>query len=134
MRAARSHATGAEALVVEGVGGLLVPLTSGYLVRDLALDLDLPVVVAARTGLGTISHTLLTVEAARAAGLAVVGVVLTPWPSGPGRVERSNRETIERLGGVAVCGLRPTDPSRLAAAGTELPLERWFGETREGDR
>src|ERR687891_1403911 len=62
--AARAH----ELLVCEGVGGLLVPLTSGYLVRDLAIDLGLPVVIAARTGLGTINHTLLTVEAARGAG------------------------------------------------------------------
>ena len=52
----------------EGVGGLLVPITPGYLVRDLAIDLELPVVVVARTGLGTINHTLLTVEAARAGG------------------------------------------------------------------
>ena len=71
-------------LVCEGVGGLLVPLTPGYLVRDLALDLGLPVVVAARTGLGTINHTLLTVEAARAAGLSVAGVVMTPWPAAAG--------------------------------------------------
>ena len=62
--AARVH----ELLVCEGVGGLLVPITPGYLVRDLAIDLELPVVVAARTGLGTINHTLLTVEAARTAG------------------------------------------------------------------
>ena len=87
-------------LVAEGVGGLLVPLTPGYMVRDLAVDLGLPLVIAARTGLGTINHTLLTVEAARAAGLRVAGVVLTPWPARPGAVERSNRVTIERLGGV----------------------------------
>ena len=54
----------------EGVGGLLVPITPGYLVRDLAVDLGLPVVIAARPGLGTINHTLLTVESARAAGPA----------------------------------------------------------------
>ena len=65
----RRAGRGADALVVEGVGGLLVPLTPGYLVRDLALDLGLPLVVAARPGLGTINHTLLTLEAARAAGL-----------------------------------------------------------------
>ena len=69
----------------EGVGGLLVPITPGYLVRDLAIDLGLPVVVAARTGLGTINHTLLTVEAARAGGLSVAGVVMTPWPGEPSR-------------------------------------------------
>src|SRR5262249_10647219 len=80
---ARRVASGADALVVEGVGGLLVPLTTGYAVRDFALDLELPLVVAARPGLGTINHTLLTLEAARAAGLTVRAVVITPWPAAP---------------------------------------------------
>ena len=71
-------------LVAEGVGGLLVPITPGYLVRDLALDLGLPLLIAARTGLGTINHTLLTIEAARTAGLTVAGVVMTPWPARAG--------------------------------------------------
>ena len=57
---AREAAAGADLLVCEGVGGLLVPLTLGYLIRDLAVELGLPVVIAARTGLGTINHTLLT--------------------------------------------------------------------------
>ena len=84
------------------MGGLLVPLTLGYLIRDLARELELPLVVAATPGLGTINHTLLTVEAARAVGLDVLAVVLTPWPEGPGAVETSNREAIERLGSVSV--------------------------------
>ncbi len=67
--AARDAAAGADALVCEGVGGLLVPLCPDYLVRDLAVDLGLPLVIAASPGLGTINHTLLTIEAARAAGL-----------------------------------------------------------------
>jgi dethiobiotin synthetase len=113
-------------LVVEGVGGLLVPITPGYLVRDLAIDLGLPLLIAARTGLGTINHTLLTVEAARAAGLAVVGVVMTPWPAEPEPIETSNRATIERLAGVAVTGLPATDPGSLAQAGSHLPLDEWL--------
>ena len=56
-------------MVVEGVGGLLVPFSEGFTVLDLALALGLPLVIAARTGLGTINHTLLTVRVARAAGL-----------------------------------------------------------------
>jgi dethiobiotin synthetase len=92
----------ADTLVCEGVGGLLVPLAPGYLVRDFAADLGLPLVVAASPGLGTINHTLLTIEAARAAGLDVAAIVLTPWPSDPGPVERSNRETIATLGSVRV--------------------------------
>jgi dethiobiotin synthetase len=100
--AAQEAATGADLLIVEGVGGFLVPLTLGYLVRDFARDLGLPVVVAATPGLGTINHTLLTVEAVRSVGLDVLAVVLTPWPEEPERIERSNVEAIERLGAVRV--------------------------------
>jgi dethiobiotin synthetase len=110
-RAARQAAAGADLLVAEGVGGLLVPLTSEYLVRDLARDLGLPVAVAAAPGLGTINHTLLTLESARAAGLDVAMVVLTPWPDEPDRVARSNRSTIAGLGAVDVAVLPRFDPS-----------------------
>jgi dethiobiotin synthetase len=102
LAAARRASGRADLLVVEGVGGLLVPLTLGYLVRDFARDLGLPVVIAADPGLGTINHTLLTIEAARAVGLTPALVVLTPWPSDPSVVERSNREAIARLGSVQV--------------------------------
>jgi dethiobiotin synthetase len=122
LEAARKH----DLLVCEGVGGLMVPITTGYLVRDLAVDLGLPVVVAARTGLGTINHTLLTVEAARAAGLAVAGVVMTPWPAKPEPIELSNRRTVEALGGVRVSDLPPTDLGSLAAAGAAMPLDDWL--------
>jgi dethiobiotin synthetase len=120
--AARAH----ELLVCEGVGGLLVPITPGYLVRDLAVDLGLPVVIAARPGLGTINHSLLTIEAARAAGLSVAAVVITPWPAEPTAMESSNRATIERLGRVPVCGLPATTPDRLAEAGASLPIDDWL--------
>jgi dethiobiotin synthetase len=111
---ASNAAAGAERLVCEGVGGLLVPLAGrvgcgernkpakAYLVRDLAVDLGLPLVIAASPGLGTINHTLLTIEAARAAGLTIAAVVLTPWPERPSATESSNRETIESLAEVAV--------------------------------
>jgi dethiobiotin synthetase len=124
-----ARAAEAEAIVVEGVGGLLVPLTPDWLVRDLAVDLALPLVVAASPGLGTINHTLLTLEAARAAGLAVAGVVLTPWPEQPSAMEDDNRATISRLGEVEVATLprvARADPALLAAAGAALPLERWL--------
>jgi dethiobiotin synthetase len=127
---ARSAAAGADALVVEGVGGLLVPLASGYLVRDFARALALPVLIAARAGLGTINHTLLTLESARAAGLRVAGVVLTPWPGEPGALEVSNRATVAALGDVDVATLPAlpdaTRPS-LVGAGAALPLDDWLG-------
>jgi dethiobiotin synthetase len=125
-REARGWAERADALVCEGVGGLLVPLTPGFLVRDLAIELDMPLVVAADPGLGTINHTLLTLEGARAAGLRVAAVVLTPWPSEPGDVERSNRNTIASLGDVDVQTLRRTSPDGLAEAAAELPVGDWL--------
>ena len=121
-------AAGAEVAVVEGVGGLLVPIAPGYCVRDLARDLGLPVVIAARPGLGTINHTLLTLEAARAAGLEVAAVVLTPWPADASAIERSNRATIERLGGVAVETLphvAAPETEQLTAAAARLPVAAW---------
>ena len=112
LETARAARSGADALVCEGVGGLLVPLTPSYLVRDLAADLGLPLVVAASPGLGTINHTLLTLEAARAAGLAVAVVVLTPWPDEPTAIEESNRKTIAALGEVEVETLPQLDLDR----------------------
>jgi dethiobiotin synthetase len=109
--AAERAAEGADQLVCEGVGGLLVPLADGYTVRDLAADLALPLVVAAAPGLGTINHTLLTLEAARSASLEVSMVVLTPWPDAPSAVEASNRETIAALGAVRVETVPPLDLS-----------------------
>jgi dethiobiotin synthetase len=107
--AAGRAAEGADVLVCEGVGGFLVPLAPGYLIRDLAVDLGLPVAIAASPGLGTINHTLLTLAAVRAAGLRPVVVVLTPWPKHPSEVERSNRATIAELGEVRVETLPPLD-------------------------
>jgi dethiobiotin synthetase len=116
-------------LIVEGVGGLLVPLTPDYLVRDFAHAIALPLLVAARPGLGTINHTLLTLESARRAGLDVVAVVLTPWPDEPGLVETSNRETLARLGDVEVATLARVERGTralLAEAGRSLPVGRWL--------
>lgn len=127
---ARDVAAEREAtLVVEGVGGLLVPLTDTLTVRALAVELGLPLLIAARPRLGTINHTLLTLEAARAASLDVLAVVFTPWPAEPSAIERSNRETIAQLGEVEVAGLSyvqaPSMPL-LAAAGDALPWRRWL--------
>jgi dethiobiotin synthetase len=112
------RAAGDDFVVIEGVGGLLVPLTARHTVRDLAARLSLPLVIAARPGLGTINHTLLTLEAAREAELRVAVVVLTPWPDEPSVMERSNRETIARLGNVEVATLPHT--THFLAAGKPL--------------
>jgi len=115
--------TDAHTLVVEGVGGLLAPLAEDYTICDLARALGLPVLIAARPGLGTINHTLLTLACARAAGLAVRAVVLTPWPEEPTAMQSSNRATIARLGKIDVetLGWVPSPAAaELARAGAGL--------------
>jgi dethiobiotin synthetase len=114
-QAARTAAEGADAIVCEGVGGLLVPLSPTYLVRDLAADLGYPLAIVASPGLGTINHTLLTIESARAAGLEVAAVVLNPWPEHPTEIERDNRETIARLGDIRVETLPQVDLRDLSS-------------------
>lgn len=133
---ARAAARG-DVLLVEGVGGLMVPLTDHFTVRDLAAQLGLPVLIAAQPGLGTINHTLLTLHAARSAALDVRAVVLTPWPEHPSALERSNRETLARLGMVDVQCLPHVKPpasrtlsaddiASLATAGASLPWQSWL--------
>ncbi len=128
--AARAREMGAAGtLLVEGVGGLLVPLSAQASVRDLAALIGLPLLIAARPGLGTINHSLLTLEAARQAGLDVRAIVMTPWPQDPGEMERSNRDTVERVGGVPVHVLaRVASAQRadLARAGAQLPWQDWL--------
>jgi dethiobiotin synthetase len=123
--AAEAAAAPADALVVEGVGGLLVPLAPRSLVRDFAAELGLPLVIAARRGLGTINHTLMTIECARSADLEIAGVVLTPWPRFAGEIERSNRETIERYGSVETFVLPQLD-GRSMPPECSLPVTRWI--------
>ncbi|MEA2444557.1 MAG: dethiobiotin synthetase [Thermoleophilales bacterium] len=125
-REARGWAERADALVCEGIGGLMVPIAAGFLVRDLAVELDMPLVVVASPDLGTINHTLLTLDSARAAGLRIAAVVLTPWPDEPGDIERSNKDTIAMLGDVEVQTLGRTTPDGLADAGAELPIDDWL--------
>jgi dethiobiotin synthetase len=128
--ATRARAAGKLGLlVVEGAGGLLSPLAEDYTVCDLASALGLPVLIAARPGLGTINQSLLTLRAARAAGLEVRAVVLTPWPAEPSRMELANRDAIERMGDVEAAGLASVespDVDELARAGALLPWRRWL--------
>jgi len=110
--------------IVEGVGGVMVPLTSRLILLDLMADLELPVLVAARPGLGTINHTLLTIGAVRDRGLKVVGFVfcgpdpeLPPDPAIP-----YNSELITDFSGVPFLGSLPwlTRTADGLVAGDEL--------------
>jgi dethiobiotin synthetase len=112
MRAARAAADDAEAIVVEGVGGLLVPLTPSWTVRAFAVELGYPLVVVSPPGLGAINHALLTVESARSVGLKVAAIVINPWPEDPTPIETDNRETIAALSNVPVLTLPHLDLER----------------------
>lgn len=135
---ARSLSERHDYTIIEGAGGLMVPLAGGLLVADLVLYLGLPLLVVCRPGLGTINHTLLTVHAARTMGIPLAGFIINGMPQPPDaaealaphnlaslasadllgvlpRVEGSEREKVEALA-EAVAGL-PTLPWLLGALG-----------------
>lgn len=115
-------------LAVEGVGGWRVPLAPGYEVRDWARDLALPVVVVARAGLGTLNHTLLTVENIRATGLACAGVVLNAGPETNGISDSPDFDLARRTNPVFLeeTLLLPVfNFDRRAHAAGEVPV--WLG-------
>jgi dethiobiotin synthetase len=105
-----------DAVLVEGAGGLLVPLAGGLTVADLACRLGYQLVVVARPGLGTVNHTALTVEAARRRGLTVAGVVLNGCRDGLDASVADNPRLIEELTGVPVIGRTPWLAGELSAA------------------
>jgi dethiobiotin synthetase len=93
-------------LIVEGAGGVMVPLSGTYLYLDLAADLGLPVLIVAKPGLGTINHTLLTVSVLRSAKAYVSGIVIDYGRNERrGPAERSNPQVIARLSGVPILGI-----------------------------
>jgi dethiobiotin synthetase len=107
VEAARTLASRHAALVVEGAGGLLVPLTPSQTYADLAVALGLPVLVVARAGLGTVNHAALTIEALRARGLGLAGVVLNRTGPGDDASVPHNAAEIERLTGARVLATLP---------------------------
>jgi dethiobiotin synthetase len=95
-------------MIVEGAGGIMVPLSGHATYLDLVKALDIPVVVVARPGLGTINHTLLTVSTLRARKLNVAGIVINHTNSRKaGLSERTSPATIENMSGVKIIGIIP---------------------------
>lgn len=98
-------------VVVEGIGGILVPIKEGYFVSDMVQDLGLPIVVVARPGLGTINHTLLTIREAQHRGIEVRGFIINGMDDQEaGIAERTNPEVIEEVSGIPLLGVLPFDP------------------------
>lgn len=125
---------GAEVVIVEGVGGFLCPLAEEATVADLAIDLDFPLVIVARRGLGTLNHTLLTVEAARMRGLRIAGVVLNgSEPTTNALAESTNPDELTRhLDGIPILaeiphGVGTTHHGTLPDLHTELLGVDWWG-------
>jgi dethiobiotin synthetase len=104
---ARALAARHAAVLVEGAGGLLVPLAERATYADLAVALGLPVLVVARAGLGTVNHTALTVEALRRRGLAIAGIVLNRTAPEDDPSVPHNAAEIARLTGIAPAALLP---------------------------
>lgn len=113
-----------DVLIVEGAGGLLVPIAPGYDFLDLARELQASVLIVARTGLGTLNHTALTLAALRRAELPVVGVVLNS-PDGP--VSPSDRENLAELPALIDAPIL----AELAHAEALEPAEAWIDEVLE---
>lgn len=99
-----------DVVIVEGAGGLLVPITDNYLMSDLARDLGLHLIIVTRPNLGTLNHTLLTIESANHRGLKILGIVINKFPLNPGVAERTNPELILKMTGEPIVGVLPFDP------------------------
>ncbi|NLS87891.1 ATP-dependent dethiobiotin synthetase BioD [Bacillus subtilis] len=96
-----------ECFIVEGAGGISVPLGEDYLVSHVIKALQLPMIIVARPHLGTINHTFLTVKYAESMGLPIAGIIINGISNSPDQDEKTNPEMIERLCGVPVLGITP---------------------------
>jgi len=101
-----------EVLVVEGVGGLLVPLTRKRLLADLLARLKPPTIIVARSGLGTINHTLLTIEAMQTRQIPILGVIFTDSADEDEVIVRDNMKIIAEISGIEVLGRIPFSEKR----------------------
>ncbi len=125
IRSGKRKLAASDYLLVEGAGGLAVPLTSCHLMSDLARDLGLAVLIVARAGLGTVNHTLLSVSYARKSGLSVLGVILNGYPDQADPALHENKRMIEHFGGVEVIGMLPWLPQPAANADFEHWRKSW---------
>jgi dethiobiotin synthetase len=131
----RGNAT-ADPVLVEGSGGILVPLGDGWGLLDLAAELaatgaQVEFVVVARAGLGTLNHSMLTVDAIRARDLPVAGIVIGSWPERPDLAMRENLHDLPRLTGVPVIGSIPEGAGRLDTTAFLAAAPGWLAAQGE---
>jgi dethiobiotin synthetase len=117
-------------LLIEGAGGLLVPITAGFSMIDLAAEFGAPLVVVTRASLGTINHTLLTLEAIERRGLRLAGVVISHGPRAISSTDRANLGALRAELGDRLAGeIEPLPPESSVPRGA-IDLDRLLAATR----
>ncbi len=107
----RDYISRNDVTLIEGAGGLCVPITRSYMMADLAVDLDVPVVIVARPGLGTLNHTALSLEYARQRGAQVLGVVINGFPEPADVASATNPAVLRDVFSVDILGVIPHFPA-----------------------
>lgn len=121
-RSIRLMSRDSDVMVVEGVGGVMVPMDKRRTFLDVIAWLKLPTLVVARAGLGTINHTLLTLQALRRRGVSVAGVLINRYPTDtPSTAEETNPRAIEKWGQCPVLCIVPEAPPAADPAQTPIP-------------
>lgn len=116
VEAARELADDHDLVLIEGAGGLLVRFAGESTLADVAIALQVPVVVVTAAGLGTLNHTALTIEALRARGVPCAGLVIGSWPEDPDLAARCNLEDLPSVAGVPLLGRLPAGAGDLSPA------------------
>ncbi len=126
LKIVESEAATHDAVIVEGAGGLLVPIEKNYFMADFALDLGFKTIIVARAGLGTLNHTLLTVEAARARKLEIAGVVICGYPREEKMCEQRNLLFLNSAGQLTekIVGIIPFFPGLDVESGKTGELDK----------
>lgn len=118
-----------DQMLVEGIGGLMVPLKPDYFIIDLIRDMSLPLIIVSRVTLGTLNHTLLTLKAAQSAGIEIAGIILNCGENRPlNEVEQEQADLIQKLSRVPVLGECPfIDPVSVEQFDDKLAkeIEHW---------
>ena len=112
-----------DVMIIEGIGGLLVPMDERHTFLDTVADMKSPALIVARPALGTINHTLLTLQALRAKNIPIAGVVINRYPTDtPGLAEETNPRAIEKYGRVPILAIVPDTPISKAVSPHPIPV------------
>ncbi len=121
-RSIRLMSRDSDVMIVEGIGGILVPMDEKRTFLDVAAELQAPAVVVARPALGTINHTLLTLQALRSRNIPIAGVVINRYPTDtPGLAEETNPRAIENWGNVPILAIVPDSPLPKGISPNPIP-------------